>query len=419
MAGSAKLTRAVDVYDMAVDIGGEFETIIDQCGAPVLATLVPKVINVLEQLERVAARCEEESRARREQRRIIDKLHAEKSERAGERLRFDKELEEFEERTKQEISELRTTVNAVQCDNARLRQMCDQQVDSGLNSHSDQADGDCKISNEADLESMMSLKSLLDRQKDELLAKETVCQEKREQLDETLLELEKSRRLVGELRRRHRHQLQLNQQLQEERTSLQLEAAEIRHQLNDARQRLGTSQKENHDLSTSVDEVMKNMIVYDRDDPDRPRFTISELRDILNERNELKSRLSDVQDELNMYRPPTSDRWRESSIICPPSDELDSMSSSELSSPPSLQNELDQCRMAEDERPVQGPLPADPDNAPWKRQESGIRRLFRRMFGTSPSPSPRRSISSIVLSPAAVSPVRRISPARDVLEMLE
>lgn len=33
------------------------------------------------------------------------------------------------------------------------------------------------------------------------------------------------------------------------------------------------------------------------------------------------------------------------------------------------------CRMAEDERPVQGPLPADPDNAPWKRQESGIRRL--------------------------------------------
>ena len=44
-------------------------------------------------------------------------------------------------------------------------------------------------------------------------------------------------------------------------------------------------------------------MVYDRDDPARPRFTFNELRDILNERNELKARLSDLQDELAMYRP--------------------------------------------------------------------------------------------------------------------
>ena len=35
-------------------------------------------------------------------------------------------------------------------------------------------------------------------------------------------------------------------------------------------------------------------------------------------------------------------RSSKSSILCPPSDELDSFSSSDLSSPPSLQNELEQ-----------------------------------------------------------------------------
>jgi hypothetical protein len=29
----------------------------------------------------------------------------------------------------------------------------------------------------------------------------------------------------------------------------------------------------------------------------------------------------------------------------------------------------------EEEAPVQGPLPYEPDDAPWKRNESGIRKL--------------------------------------------
>lgn len=29
----------------------------------------------------------------------------------------------------------------------------------------------------------------------------------------------------------------------------------------------------------------------------------------------------------------------------------------------------------EEDPPVQGPMPFEPDDAPWKRQESGIRKL--------------------------------------------
>ncbi|NP_001155345.1 RILP-like protein 2 [Ovis aries] len=50
-------------------------------------------------------------------------------------------------------------------------------------------------------------------------------------------------------------------------------------------------------------------IVVDLTDPNRPRFTLQELRDVLQERNKLKSQLLVVQEELQCYKsgliPPT------------------------------------------------------------------------------------------------------------------
>lgn len=52
-------------------------------------------------------------------------------------------------------------------------------------------------------------------------------------------------------------------------------------------------------------------MVVDLTDPNRPRFTLQELRDVLQERNKLKSQLLLVQEELQCYRsgllPPRED----------------------------------------------------------------------------------------------------------------
>ena len=48
---------------------------------------------------------------------------------------------------------------------------------------------------------------------------------------------------------------------------------------------------------------MSTKLVYDRNDPNRPRFTLTELKDILYQRNELKARVSDLEDELSVFRP--------------------------------------------------------------------------------------------------------------------
>lgn len=61
-----------------------------------------------------------------------------------------------------------------------------------------------------------------------------------------------------------------------------------------------------HFQNDSID--LSNKVVYDRDDPNRPRFTMLELKEILYERNELKARVSDLEDELSVYRPSPSVR---------------------------------------------------------------------------------------------------------------
>lgn len=48
-------------------------------------------------------------------------------------------------------------------------------------------------------------------------------------------------------------------------------------------------------------------MLYDVDDPERPRFTTAELKGILYERNELKAKVNELQDELAFYRSDTVD----------------------------------------------------------------------------------------------------------------
>ena len=47
----------------------------------------------------------------------------------------------------------------------------------------------------------------------------------------------------------------------------------------------------------------ESKMVIDLKDPNRPRFTLNELRDVLTERNELKTKLIEVEEELQHYKP--------------------------------------------------------------------------------------------------------------------
>lgn len=82
----------VDVYDMAQDIGREFEAIIDAYGTDAITGLMPKVVAALEQMEMLAMKNEHENTTVDDLRATIQQLEMDKRERTEDRIKYEKVL---------------------------------------------------------------------------------------------------------------------------------------------------------------------------------------------------------------------------------------------------------------------------------------------------------------------------------------
>uniref|UniRef100_A0A3Q2DLR3 RILP-like protein 2 n=1 Tax=Cyprinodon variegatus TaxID=28743 RepID=A0A3Q2DLR3_CYPVA len=68
---------------------------------------------------------------------------------------------------------------------------------------------------------------------------------------------------------------------------------------------------ERDNLKAELDRIIKegspssghaNQVVVDLNDPNRPRFTMQELKEVLQERNQLKAQLMVAQEEIQLYK---------------------------------------------------------------------------------------------------------------------
>ncbi|XP_032686052.1 RILP-like protein homolog isoform X2 [Odontomachus brunneus] len=345
----------VDVYDIASEIGKECEKLIDLFGVESVTNLMPKVINALELLENLATKNERENTMVQELSAKISQLESDKIGKAEDRQRFEKELEQIEEHWRQESRDLVAMVTRLQEENRRL-------AESLQESRSDTF----TASQEVDVAVLQHLRSMIDKQRDQIRARDRELSQKTTEIENLTAQVEKLSVVGRELKRKQRQAQMQARGLVEERADFLAQLQDQNRELINLRARLGMAKKENEDLTKLQGcPDLTNKAVYDLDDPDRPRFTTSELKEILHERNELKARVSDLEDELELYRPKPEI----------PEDDKDA--------------------------PVQGPLPYEPDDAPWKKSsESGIRKFFRKIFSESSSSflggsSPRRSLSSL------------------------
>lgn len=70
----------------------------------------------------------------------------------------------------------------------------------------------------------------------------------------------------------------------------------------------GSEEERAEESGENMKSIEQNMsmigkMVIDMKDPDRPRFTMKELKTVLMERNELKAKLIEVEEELTAFRP--------------------------------------------------------------------------------------------------------------------
>ncbi|XP_011258524.1 RILP-like protein homolog isoform X1 [Camponotus floridanus] len=353
----------VDVYDIASEIGKECEKLIDLFGAQSVTNLMPKVINALELLENLAIKNERENTTVQELSAKISQLESDKIGKAEDRQRFEKELEQIEEHWRQESRDLVAMVTRLQEENRRLAEaLQESQSDSQYSSKQTTI----TPSQEVDVAVLQHLRSMIDKQRDQIRARDRELSQKTAEIENLTAQVEKLTVVGRELKRKQRQAQMQARGLVEERADFLAQLQDQNRELINLRGRLGMARKENEDLSKLQGcPDLTNKAIYDLDDPDRPRFTTAELKEILHERNELKARVSDLEDELELYRPKPEI----------PEDDKDA--------------------------PVQGPLPYEPDDAPWKKSsESGIRKFFRKIFSESSSSflggsSPRRSLSSL------------------------
>uniref|UniRef100_A0AAR5Q7E7 RH1 domain-containing protein n=1 Tax=Dendroctonus ponderosae TaxID=77166 RepID=A0AAR5Q7E7_DENPD len=342
----------VDVYDIASVIGKECEKIIDRYGADAVTSLMPKVINALELLESLATRNERENTLLNELQLKVSQLENDKLEKAEYRQKFERELEAIEEQWRSETKELVSMVAKLQEENRKLVKV----QNPNNQSPTTPPDGN-------DAEMLQKLKDSLEKHREEIREKEKLIQEKCLDADNLKSQIDRLTTTSKELRRKHKSMQNQVRTLCDERADFLVQLQDQQRDINVLRQRLGLAQKENEDLVMCDIPFPANKAIYDLDDPNRPRFTTQELKDILHERNELKARVSDLEDELETYRPKKKTET--------PVDE---------------------------DAPVQGPLPYEPDDAPWKKaSESGIRKFFRKIFSESSGGSsfPKRSLSTL------------------------
>lgn len=318
----------VDVYDLASDIGKEYERIMDRYGTDAVSGLMPKIINTLELLEALATKNERENSTIQELREKIAQLESEKLEKAEFRRRFEKELELIEEQWRSETNELVDLVSSLQDENKRLvKQTQDLQSSSAQSSGLGASLTESIISmtnNElhsalSDTQVLQRLKEQIYKQRDELKQRERELQDKYSELEhvsnclqmmslqlmyfsfrfvQVNIQAERLKASERDTRRRHKLMQAQVKTLCEERADFLAQLQDQCREINQLRKRLGLAEKENEDLVQSYDD--------DQNDPNRPRYTTRELKELISERDELLTTIDNLNQQLAELKPATS-----------------------------------------------------------------------------------------------------------------
>ncbi|XP_054469077.1 RILP-like protein 1 isoform X4 [Anoplopoma fimbria] len=386
---AADLT-VMDVYDIAAVVGQEFERIIDQHGCEALSRLMPSVVRVLEILEVMVSRGgvgHETDELRLE----LDRLRLERLDRTEKEQKHRQELELVEDVWRGEAQDLLTQIAQLQEENKSLLTNIsnkDPMSEEDLQRHEGMTERERQV--------MKKLKEVVDKQRDEIRAKDRELTLKNEDIEALQQQQSRLMKINHDLRHKISVVEAQGKALIEQKVELEAgaqtrgqELGALRQEVARLRERLqgdlpaqnpeepppqppspaecgkaatevvvggaegwsdrpdpsepmlggfdpsssplpGSLSPEGHEdeedeeaedeevllWEAMCDDDMPAVFQYftkealceeetgglDPKDPNRPRFTLQELRDVLHERNELKAKVFLLQEELAYYK---------------------------------------------------------------------------------------------------------------------
>ncbi|XP_070845590.1 RILP-like protein 1 isoform X4 [Chaetodon trifascialis] len=302
----------MDVYDIAAVVGQEFERIIDQYGCEALSRLMPKVVRVLEILEVMVSRSSI-SPETEELRLELDKLRLERLDRLEKEKKHRKELELVEDVWRGEAQDLLTQIAQLQEENKSLL--------TNLSNKDPMSEEDLQRHEagmtERERQVMKKLKEVVDKQRDEIRAKDRELTLKNEDIEALQQQQSRLMKINHDLRHKISVVEAQGKALIEQKVELEAgaqargqEVGALRQEVTRLRERLqGDLPVQNPEEPppqppSPAEEALceEETGGLDPKDPNRPRFTLQELRDVLHERNELKAKVFLLQEELAYYK---------------------------------------------------------------------------------------------------------------------
>ncbi|KAK6315544.1 hypothetical protein J4Q44_G00130680 [Coregonus suidteri] len=373
----------MDVYDIAAVVGQEFERIIDQYGCEALSRLMPKVVRVLEILEVMVSR-NSVSPETEELRLELDKLRLERMDRMEKEKKHKKELELVEDVWRGEAQDLLSQIAQLQEENKTLltnMSIKDPMSEEDLQRHEGMSERERQV--------MKKLKEVVDKQRDEIRAKDRELTLKNEDVEALQQQQSRLMKINHDLRHKISVVEAQGKALIEQKVELEAgaqarvqEMGALRQEVTRLRERLqgdtpqgleepppqppspaqpgspcssevgaqgvGWPEPDRHyhpelllggydpaprlpSLDDDDEDVEEEAVLLweamcdedtpalfqhftkealcdeeggglDQKDPNRPRFTLQELRDVLHERNELKAKVFMLQEEIAYYK---------------------------------------------------------------------------------------------------------------------
>ncbi|XP_019589521.1 RILP-like protein 1 isoform X1 [Rhinolophus sinicus] len=305
----AELT-VMDVYDIASLVGHEFERVIDQHGCEAIARLMPKVVRVLEILEVLVSR-HHVAPELDELRLELDRLRLERMDRIEKERKHQKELELVEDVWRGEAQDLLSQIAQLQEENKQLMTNLSHKDVSFSEEEFQKHEG----MSERERQVMKKLKEVVDKQRDEIRAKDRELGLKNEDVEALQQQQTRLMKINHDLRHRitvveaqGKALIEQKVELEADLQTKEQEMGSLRAELGKLRDRLQGELSQNGEEGPEtelggeecVSEAEK--LAMDFKDPNRPRFTLQELRDVLHERNELKSKVFLLQEELAYYK---------------------------------------------------------------------------------------------------------------------
>ncbi|XP_048370653.1 RILP-like protein 1 isoform X2 [Sphaerodactylus townsendi] len=316
LAKEASELTVMDVYDVASLVGQEFERLMERHGCEAVGRLMPQVVRVLELLEALVGRNNHLDPELDELRLELHRLRLERADRIDKERKHQKELELVEDVWRGEAQDLLTQIAQLQEENKQLL--------TNL-SHKDVNFSEEEIQkhegmSERERQVMKKLKEVVDKQRDEIRAKDRELGLRNEDVEALQQQQNRLMKINHDLRHRITVVEAQGKALIEQKVELEAylqtkeqEMAALRAELGKFREKLQGEPSQNGEEVPAeepnneeyISEAEK--IAMDLRDPNRPRFTLQELRDVLHERNELKSKVFLLQEELLYYKSEEAD----------------------------------------------------------------------------------------------------------------